>query len=275
MSDVELRHGAATDVGLVRETNEDSFLATPPVFVVADGMGGHDRGDVASRIVVERFEALAATGYEPDRAAEAVATTLGEAQAEVAAYDASQRARGATRFAAGTTAVVALLVEGVAGPDGVVGPAWLVANLGDSRAYRVVGGTLEQLTRDHSLVQELLDAGLIGPDEVATHPERHVVTRALGGSGSVEADVVTVPLAGTSRLLLCSDGITGMLDDAQVGAVLTGWADPQQAADELVAQALAAGGVDNATAVVVDVVGWSSSDDPTPTLIDQEPHGPT
>ena len=271
MSDVELRHGAASDVGLVRETNEDSFLAAPPVFVVADGMGGHDRGDVASRIVVERFEALAAAGYESERAAEAVATTLGEAQAEVAAYDAAQRARGASRFAAGTTAVAALLVEG--GPD--LGPAWLVANLGDSRVYRFDQAGLEQLTRDHSLVQELLDAGLIGPGEVATHPERHVVTRALGGTGSVEADVLTVPLAGARRLLLCSDGITGMLADAEVAAVLGAHVDPQQAADELVARALAAGGVDNATAVVVDVVGWSGSQDPTPTLAHQENAPPT
>ncbi|MEO9324438.1 protein phosphatase 2C domain-containing protein [Nocardioides sp. C4-1] len=249
MTAVELHHGAATDVGRVREVNEDSYLVAPPVFVVADGMGGHDRGDVASRIVVEEFARLADGGYDPAGGPGLVADTLLAAQARIGEYDAHQRADGAHGFAAGTTAVVALLIE-ESGES-----KWLLANLGDSRIYRVVDGVLEQVSVDHSVVQELIDQGVITADDAAVHPERHIITRALGGRGSVEADYFVIPLAGAERLLLCSDGVSGMIDDAAIGEILTRTADPRDAADRLVAAAVAAGGRDNATAVVVDVVG--------------------
>ncbi|NYD40667.1 PP2C family protein-serine/threonine phosphatase [Nocardioides panaciterrulae] len=252
MRGVELHHGAATDVGRVREVNEDAYLAAPPVFVVADGMGGHDGGDVASTIVVEEFARLAEEGYDPSRGADAVAATLRECQDRIERFGAEQRARGAHGFHAGTTAVAALLVE----DDGV--PKWLLANLGDSRAYRFHDGALEQVSVDHSVVQELVDAGVITPEDAAVHPERHVVTRALGGGDRVEADYFLLPLPSVERLLLCSDGVSGMIDDAEIGAILGGTADPRDAADEVVAAALRAGGRDNATALVVDVVGWTN-----------------
>ena len=251
MTGVELHHGAATDVGLVRETNEDAFLVAPPVFVVADGMGGHDRGDVASRIVVEEFGRLADSGYDPGRGPEVVVETLLQAQARIADYDSAQRAGGAEDFAAGTTAVVALLIEQSTEPK------WLLANLGDSRIYRVLDGELEQISVDHSVVQELVEAGVITADDAAVHPERHIVTRALGGRGRVDADFFVLPLSGAERLLLCSDGVSGMIDDEQLGAILARVSDPRDAADQVVAAAVAAGGRDNATAVVVDVVGLS------------------
>jgi protein phosphatase len=246
---VELHHGAATDVGLVREVNEDSFLAAPPVFVVADGMGGHDGGDVASAIVVEEFGRLADEGYDPRVGADVVARTLRACQERIVEFGASQRARGARGFYAGTTAVVALLVEDDEGPK------WLLANLGDSRIYRFLDGNLEQVSVDHSVVQELVDAGAITPDDMATHPERHVVTRALGGPDRSEADYFLLPLPSVERLLLCSDGITGMIGDAVIADILGRVPDPRDAADRMVAEAVAAGGKDNATAVVVDVVG--------------------
>lgn len=251
MSRVELHHGATTDVGRVREGNEDAYLVAPPVFVVADGMGGHDRGDVASRIVVEEFARLAETGYDPQDGPGVVAATLREAQRRIASYDAEQRARGAEDFAAGTTAVVALLVE----QDGA--PGWLVANLGDSRAYRFSGGALDRVSVDHSVVQELVDSGAITEQDAAVHPERHVITRALGGEGSAEADYFVLPLASAERLLLCSDGINAMIDDQQIATILADAPDPRDAADRVVAAALAAGGRDNATAVVVDAVGMA------------------
>ncbi|MEI5671863.1 MULTISPECIES: PP2C family protein-serine/threonine phosphatase [Nocardioides] len=250
MRSVELRYGGATDVGRVREVNEDSFLARPPVFVVADGMGGHDGGDVASAIVVEEFGRLAEAGYDPARGPETVAATLVVCQQRIEAYAARQQAAGHPSYQAGTTAVVALLVE----VDGE--SRWLLANLGDSRAYRFDGGLLEQVSVDHSLVQELVDAGTITAADASLHPERHIVTRALGASEHPEADYFLLPFAGTARLVLCSDGVNGMLDDEQIGAVLAGAGDPRAAAADLVAAAVAAGGRDNATAVVVDVVGW-------------------
>lgn len=256
MTDVELHHGAASDVGLVREINEDAFLVAPPVFVVADGMGGHDRGDVASRIVVEEFSALAESGYDATRGPEAIAATLRSSQARIAEYDAGQRAAGAQDFAAGTTAVVALVVEQTQGDvGGPTEPMWLLANLGDSRIYRYNDSVLEQVSVDHSVVQELVDAGTISLADAAVHPERHIITRALGGSGSTEADFFVLPLAGAERLLLCSDGVSGMIDDDQIADILSRTSDPRDAADRVVAAAVAAGGRDNATAVVVDVVG--------------------
>lgn len=249
MTGVELHHGAATDVGLVRQVNEDAYLAAPPVFVVADGMGGHDRGDVASGIVVEEFGRLAEEGYDVGRGAEVVAHALRRCQERIAAYDAEQRAEGARDFSAGTTAVAALLVE----EEGEV--RWLVANLGDSRAYRLDGEALEQVSVDHSVVQELLDAGMITAEEAEVHPERHVITRAMGGSGSVAADYFVLPLAAAERLLLCSDGVSGMISESRIRDILRGCEDPRDAADQVVAAAVAAGGRDNATAVVVDVVG--------------------
>ena len=164
MSRVELHYGAATDVGRVREVNEDAYLAAPPLFVVADGMGGHDGGDVASRIVVEEFARLADEGYDPRRGAEAVAATLAASHDTITAYADEQARRTGRDFQAGTTAVVALLVEDDEGPR------WLLANLGDSRAYRFVGGELEQVSVDHSLVQELVDEGSITREEMAAPP---------------------------------------------------------------------------------------------------------
>jgi protein phosphatase len=246
---VELHHGAATDVGRVREVNEDSFLAAPPVFVVADGMGGHDGGDVASAIVVEEFGRLADEGYDPRGGADVVARTLRACQERIVEFGAAQRARGAHGFYAGTTAVVGLLVEDDEGPK------WLLANVGDSRIYRFLDGALEQVSVDHSVVQELVDAGAITPADMATHPERHVVTRALGGPDRSEADYFLLPLPSVERLLLCSDGVTGMIDDDAIAEILARVSDPRDAADQVVASAVAAGGKDNATAVVVDVVG--------------------
>jgi len=249
MTAVELHHGAASDVGRVRETNEDAYLVAPPVFVVADGMGGHDAGDVASGIVVEEFGELRdRADFDARSGAEAVTERLRACQRRIREYAAGGRRTRRSR-SPGTTVVVALLVEEAGAP------AWLLANLGDSRVYRVHDGELEQVSVDHSLVQELLDAGTIRQDEVAQHPERHVITRALGGPGEDDPDYFLLPVQDATRLLLCTDGVSGLLDDAQIGAIITGTANPRDAATQVVAAALEAGGEDNATAVVVDVVG--------------------
>ena len=252
---VELRYGAATDVGKVREVNEDAYLAAPPLFVVADGMGGHDGGDVASRIVVEEFARLAEEGYDPRHGAEVVAATLVASHDRITAYADEQARRTGRDFQAGTTAVVALLVED---DDG---PRWLLANLGDSRVYRFVEGELEQVSVDHSLVQELVDEGSITREEMALHPARHVVTRALGGPAADDADYFLLPLRGAERLVLCSDGVTEMIDDESVALILRESDDARDAADRLVAEAVHAGGRDNATAIVVDVVGLETEGD--------------
>jgi protein phosphatase len=268
---VELRHGAATDVGRVREVNEDAYVAEPPVFAVADGMGGHEGGDVASRIVAEEFGRLAAEGFDATAGEEAVERTLGRCQLRILEYAAQQAREGVSRRrSAGTTVVAALLVEDAGEP------AWLLANLGDSRVYRVVDGRLEQVSTDHSLVQELVSAGRITPEEALVHPERNVITRALGESSDPQPDFFVLGLADADRLLLCTDGITGMLDDDTVARVLAETPDAREAADRLVAAAVEAGGEDNATAVVVDVVGLrddESGSAPAGTGPDDDPGG--
>ena len=251
MNQVELHYGARTDTGLVREVNEDAYLATPPVFVVADGMGGHEGGDVASAIVVEEFGHLSDQRLDPRGGEEAVAATLRECQRRIEEYAGQHAESRNQEWYAGTTAVAALLVADDEGPK------WLLANLGDSRVYRYAGGVLEQVSVDHSLVQELVDAGTITQADAAVHPKRHVITKALGGPHEATADYFLLSLPAAERLLLCSDGINAMIDDDQIAAILGAHDDPRDAADNLVGAAVAAGGRDNATAVVVDVVGLS------------------
>lgn len=245
---MEVAYGASTDVGLVRESNEDAFHAEPPLFVVADGMGGHQGGDVASALVVEAFaEAEVADGLSPLEAAEVLSGALARAQQRINDFIQTRRLEGQAGFYAGTTAVAAVLVD-----DGGE-PAWLVANVGDSRAYALAEEGVYQVTVDHSRVQELVDAGLLDADAAAHHPERNVVTRALGGAGGVDPDLFLVRTADASRLLLCSDGVSGLLDEATIGGALVDTPDVQEAADRLVGLAIAAGGHDNATALVLAV----------------------
>ena len=210
-------------------------------------MGGHHGGDVASGIVVDQFGSLAEFCGTIAAGVLVLTEALEACQARILEYAAQQGAAGPGQWYAGTTVTAALLVEEPA--------CWLVMNLGDSRCYRLHGGRLAQVTSDHSVVQELLDAGLIDEAEAASHPDRHVITKALGGPHLPRPDFFEVPLAEAERLLLCSDGINGLLGDDEIEAVLAAHAAPGAAADRIVAAALAKGGSDNATAVVVDVVG--------------------
>jgi serine/threonine protein phosphatase PrpC len=252
---VRLRSGAVTHLGHVRDLNQDALLDAPPVFVVADGMGGHQGGEVASAIVVEEFARLAAEGYDVAEAPVAVTACLAGCHRRIREYGAAHGSAGDPDWYAGTTVVAALLCH----DENEV--KWLLVNLGDSRAYRVdVDGLLEQISVDHSVVQELLDAGEIDEQTAAVHPERHVITRALGGPRLPQPDLFVLPLVSARRLLLCSDGVTSMLADDEVERILVGLEDPHDAAGAVVAAALAAGGEDNTTAVVVDVVGLSSAD---------------
>ena len=244
-------HGSATDVGLVREVNEDSFFAEEPVFVVADGMGGHDGGDVASGIAVQEFARLAGRSFNLDEGIDAIIEALRAADGRIVEYAAGQRARGHLDFHSGTTVAVALVVAAPAGPQ------WLMANLGDSRLYRFFEGALTQVSVDHSLVQELVDAGRLSAEEAERHPDKHVITRALGGVASAVPDFFHMMLPPGARLLLCSDGVSGMLEPAAMAAILGERGDARDAARRIVDAAVDAGGRDNATAVVVDVVGWA------------------
>jgi protein phosphatase len=230
---VEVSVGSATHCGHHRRVNEDSLLVLPHVYVVADGMGGHAAGDEASAILVEEMRRLAAGAVE----ASDVSEVLEQANARV---------RRLADGGAGTTVTAAIGVE----HDGA--PYWLVANLGDSRTYRLSGGRLEQVSVDHSVVQELLDRGLLDADGAKRHPQRHVITRAVGSPVTLQPDYWLLPALDGDRLVLCSDGLTGEVEDAQIEVALLQHVDPQQAADTLVQLALDGGGHDNVTVVVID-----------------------
>src|SRR6478672_12006013 len=235
---LRLNCGYGTDRGLRREMNEDSFIAADPVFAVADGMGGHEAGEIASGICVRTLSEVPrlATG-ERDATAAVVQQYLLRADAGI---------REETGSRAGTTLSGVVVVEQM----GI--PYWLVMNIGDSRTYRLSQGQLSQVSVDHSEVQELVDAGEITMAEAAVHPRRHVVTRALGTGDETEADYWLLPVEEGDRILVCSDGLNGELDDEHIARILVDQADPQAAVDELIQAALRSGGRDNVTCIVVD-----------------------
>jgi|tagenome__1003787_1003787.scaffolds.fasta_scaffold20848449_2 serine/threonine protein phosphatase PrpC len=258
--------GSATERG-PRRNNQDAFLAEPPVFVVADGMGGHAGGELASAIVVETFRGLVGKGEVAPAVVSDLIWQANESILEQADADPALRGMG-------TTLVGLVMVN-----DGHA-DYWLVANVGDSRLYRFAGGELRQLTVDHSFVQELVDAGRIRADEARLHPQRNIVTRVLGSLQPPEAEYWLFAPEPGERYLLCSDGICGELEEVDIARLMGGISDPSVAASALVGEALRAGGTDNATAVVVDVWPQVSSavdpNDPTnpglataPTPVDQ------
>lgn len=231
--------GSATDRGRVRATNEDALLAEPPLFVVADGMGGHAAGDVASWTAVEAFAALARRPSLGVQDASDAVASANHAILQAAAEHPEQAGMGTT--ACGLASVVA---GGMA--------HWLVFNVGDSRVYRLVGGSLEQVTVDHSEAEELVAAGRLTRDEAQVHRLRHVVTRSLGTDPPPALDSWVFPPADAERFVLCSDGLTTEVADRRITECLQAEPDPKRAAAALVAMALDAGGRDNVTVIVVD-----------------------
>ncbi len=239
MPPVELTWGAATAVGQ-RDDNQDRYLAAPPVFAVADGMGGHVGGAAAAEAVVEALRSL--TGSETTTV-EAIRLALQRADGEIRAF------QGPDKAGAGTT------VAGVALVDEGEGPQWAVFHVGDSRVYRWHEGRLEPVTKDHSVVQELIDAGYISDESAGTHPQRHIITRALGVGPRPEADVVLCPVVPGDRYLACSDGLTGELDDGRIAELVSAAEELPTLANALVAEAETHGARDNTTVTVVGTGG--------------------
>lgn len=239
---IALRAGSATDVGLVRSNNQDNLLMSTPLFAVADGMGGHAGGEVASATAVSALGAAFAAEARPDPEALVIAAR----QANRTVWERAQSDPDLRGM--GTTLAAVALVE--AAGDGELA----VINVGDSRVYMLRSGELEQLTVDHSLIAELVATGQVPAEEAEFHPQRHVLTRALGVDADVAVDLLTVTPFRGDRLLLCSDGLIREVSDPEVASILRRLSDPDDAARELVAEARLRGGSDNITVVVVDVV---------------------
>lgn len=229
-------HGVATSVGRVRRVNEDSYLAVPPLFAVADGMGGHGAGDLASRLAVEELVKCVVPGRPLD--VESILAALDSANRVIIERDEGS--------GMGTT------ITGLAGVETASGTQLMVFNVGDSRVYRMVGGRLDQMSVDHSEVEELVRAGALTREQARTHPRRNIITRALGGEVVLRPDHWLLPAVAGDRYLVCSDGLFGELPDEGIRALLAE-PDPQQAATVLVTAANDAGGHDNITAIVVDL----------------------
>ena len=248
-----VRCGAASHTGLRRRINEDASLAEAPLFLVADGMGGHDAGDRASAAVVAEFARLVGP---PALGIDDVRASLRRARSRVEAIASDGRAAGTT-----LTGVVVAEVGGVG--------YWLTVNVGDSRTYRFANGMLEQISVDHSVVQELVDAGVITGAEAGSDSRRNEITRAIGAGSDGQADYWMVPAEPGDRILVCSDGLSGEVSAERLREILDDESDPQDAATRLIHEALLHGGRDNVTAIVVDAVAVSGHDD----LYDTAPAG--
>ena len=230
-------YAARSDVGSVREHNEDSYLVKTPLFVVADGMGGHEAGEVASNIAVTTMEAHAPKSTSPEALAAAVI------KANEAVLRGAQDGTGKPGM--GTTLTAAFVFEDEA----------TIAQVGDSRAYLLLDGQLQRITRDHSLVADLIEQGRLTEAEARFHPQRSVITRALGSDPHMQPDLYTLHVEEGDRLLLCSDGLCSMISDEDIEEILLDNPAPAHACDALVEEAIIAGGLDNVTVIVIDPLG--------------------
>ena len=233
-------YGSRTEIGNVREHNEDSLTVLPPLFAVADGMGGHEAGEIASEITINTLNDLAPQSADAEALARAVvAANLNVIKAP---------SQGVGREGMGTTLTAAILEK----------ERLVITQVGDSRAYLLHNGSLQQLTRDHSLMADMIEAGQLTEAEARVHPNRSVITRAIGSDPHMQPDLYELNVETGDRLLLCSDGICGMIEDHEIASIMRQAPSAQSCADQLVEAALAAGGFDNATAVVVDVEGFKA-----------------
>ncbi len=234
-----------TDVGVIRSGNEDNYLMVPDrgVFIVADGMGGHAAGEVASEMAVRIIarELGDISSRTDQEASERIRNSIIEANAAIFQRTLSEQ----DKRGMGTTATAMV----------VLGDNYLIGQVGDSRAYVLRKGDLLQLTKDHSYVQEQVDAGYLSPEEARTHPYSNVITRCVGANVDVTPDVYSGALQTGDVYLLASDGITGMIEDEDLSEMMTKLTEPQQLADALVDEANRRGGLDNVTVIVIRVDG--------------------
>jgi len=248
---VRLLHAARTDVGMIRSGNEDNFAVRDwgnrGLFIVADGMGGHAAGEVASEMAVQTIERELETLRDPNdnEAEEKVAEALREANRNI--HD--RTITEVDKQGMGTTASVLMVWES----------KYLIGQVGDSRVYLLRDGELQQLTKDHSYVQEQVDAGFLTPEQARYHPYSNVITRCVGASPEVEPDIYQGEVRIGDLFLVASDGLTGMVDDRRLQILLMSRAAPERKVHALIAEANGRGGLDNITAIVVQI----APDEPT------------
>jgi len=247
------RYGAASDIGKVRDENQDTFMVDTelPMFLVSDGMGGHRGGARASKIVAEVLPGKIGDGLRKRKARSttAIRSMLKRTIVDLSRHLRAEDTNDADSKGMGATLVVALVRNDRA----------YIANMGDSRGYLFRSGRLSQITEDHSVVSALVRDGRIDPDQARDHPANGQITRYIGMENEVTAHVRTFALKAGDRVLLCTDGLTDVIGDDDIRAVLSDRTDPQTACEAFVDAANAAGGYDNVTVMIID---WSSEADP-------------
>ncbi len=248
---MELRWGATTHQGRVRQGNEDAFMACPNLFVVADGMGGHNAGEVASAMAVASLSAGAGQGIKSPSELELLIRSANAAIYTASTTYADQRGMGTT-----ITAIARLNND-----ESESGQRFelAIANVGDSRTYLKRNNELLRVTLDHSYVQALVNEGFISIAEARVHPRRNIVTRALGIESDVEVDISVIEVQHGDRFVLCSDGLVDEADDEEIDTVLYSHETPQMAAEDLVTLANDHGGRDNTTVIVIDVIIYDAT----------------
>lgn len=251
---MKLIHSARTDVGMIRSGNEDNFNVDRNdergIFIVADGMGGHAAGEVASEMAVQIVlrELAPITTLDGEAVAKLVADTLRKANRAI--HD--RTITEVDKQGMGTTASVLLLSDA----------RYMIGQVGDSRVYLMRDGALTQLTKDHSYVQEQVDAGFLTPEQARYHPYSNVITRCVGASPDVEPDIYRGEMRTGDLYLVASDGLTGMVDDRRLGQLLGSRAEPERKVQALISEANGRGGLDNITAIIVQVLeAGNGSDD--------------
>jgi protein phosphatase len=255
---VKLLHAARTDVGMIRSGNEDNFAVdtspTRGIFIVADGMGGHAAGEVASEMAVQivQRELTQVRTLDTDDVVQLVAGSLKRANRAI--HD--RTLTEVDKQGMGTT-VSALIISG---------SRYLIGQVGDSRVYLLRDGSISQLTKDHSYVQEQVDAGFLTPEQARYHPYSNVITRCVGAGNDVEPDIYRGEVRVGDLYLVASDGLTGMVDDRRLAQLLSSRAEPERKVQSLIAEANGRGGLDNITAIIVQVLETGpDSDDPNRT----------
>jgi serine/threonine protein phosphatase PrpC len=262
---VKLLHAARTDVGMIRSGNEDNFTvdtsATRGIFIVADGMGGHAAGEVASEMAVQivQRELSGVRDLDGEEVVQLVASALKLANRAIHERTVTE----VDKQGMGTTASVLVLA----------GARYLIGQVGDSRVYLLRDSSFVQLTKDHSYVQEQVDAGYLTPEQARYHPYSNVITRCVGAGSDVEPDIYRGEVRPGDTFLVASDGLTGMVDDRRLAQLLSSRAEPERKVHALIAEANGRGGLDNITAIIVQVIETGSDSEDMNRTMEMGPVG--
>lgn len=242
-----MKFAVKTDIGQKRERNEDSYNIivnksdTPVSFIIADGMGGHNSGEIASRLAVDFVSNYITSNPDEFSVESEISGKISALITKANDFIIENAKRNEENTGMGTTLIVAIVLNNKV----------YIGNVGDSRAYLIRNDTIEQITIDHSYIEELLKSGSITKEEAINHPQKNLITRALGSSEDMKADTFSVELQKKDSFLFCTDGLTNMLNDEEILKIITETKEPEQVCQKLIEGSIANGGEDNITVIII------------------------